>query len=623
MGMIQRKKLSLLLATRDLPGYNYYKPLGLGYLKSYVNRALPELEIEICDDIESLVRGCPDVIGISTATENFHVALDHISRLKTDPGVPILLGGIHISLMPETLPQGVIGCLGEAEDTLVELMRLLLSSGTLDPSGLRSIAGLVFHNGDGKLFRTSPRELIAELDTIPVPDRDALGMGKGNDDTLYMFTSRGCPYHCKFCVSRKHWTKYREFSAEYVLTEMAMLVKDYRVQHIHFFDDLFIVNRKRLQKIVEGYAARDFSITTSCAIRANLVDDELCGLLKKLRVTEVMFGAESFSEQVLKVLKANSVTVAQNQLAIDILHRHGIKVNITMVFDAPEETRKDLLTSWKGIFENVRSGKVNKVGWGFLRPYPGSEYWDLALQKGIVGENMDWSVFKSWHDKKFHMNENMTFEEVNQIVDEWQTKCYLANLHYRDTGKPVYVSKNNIFAAKQDLIEEICRRTEKDESDRFVEDEYRAYRGQMEKNTVPMTLGEGWESPHEGTRWVRKRATFFLDLAMSKESNLLNITCYVPSLENYQGREQTITVEINGQRSGITVNEEGLHTITVPLRSSLLKRTLSGMIVCNNDFVPSQVGSSADTRSLAIVVSRVELARDEPQNITGRIVILE
>ncbi len=621
--MKPRKKLSLLLATKDLPGYNYYKPLGLGYLKSYANAALPELEIELCDDIESVVRGYPDVIGISTATENFHVALDHIARLKNDPGVPILLGGIHISLMPETLPDGVIGCMGEAEETLVELMRLFLSRGTLDRRELGGITGLAFHDDDGRLVRTSSRKLITVLDTIPVPDREALGMGRGKDETLYMFTSRGCPYHCKFCVSRKHWTQYREFTADYVLAEMAMLARDYRVRHIHFFDDLFIVNRKRLQKIVEGYEAGRFTLTTSCAIRANLVDDELCGLLKRLRVTEVMFGAESFSEPVLKVLKANSVTVAQNQQAIDTLDRHGIKVNITMVFDAPEETKEDLIVSWKGIFENVRSGKVNKVGWGFLRPYPGSEYWDLAVQKGIVSTDMDWSLFKSWHDKNFHMNDNMSFEELNRIVDEWQTKCYLANLHYRDTGKSVYASKNSIFAAKQGLIENICSRADKDESDRFVEAEYGKYLGQMEKNTVAMTLGDGWEAPHEGTRWIRKHATFFLDPAAGKEANLLNITCYVPSLMNYPDGVQTITVEINGQRSSITVTEDGQHTITVPLRASLLKRSYSGKIECSSDFIPAQVGASTDTRSLAVVVSRVEMARDDPQNVVGRIVMLE
>jgi len=438
-----------------------------------------------------------------------------------------------------------------------------------------------------------------------------------------MFTSRGCPYHCKFCVSQKHWTKYREFSAEYVLAEMALIVKQYQVNHIHFFDDLFIVNRKRLRKIVDGFELQRFSITTSCAVRANLVDDELCEMLKRLKVTEAVFGAESFSEPVLKILKANSVTAAQNQRAIDILHRHGIKVNITMVFDAPEETRDDLIVSWKGIFRNVRAGKVNKVGWGYLRPYPGSEYWNLAIEKQIVSTGMDWSVFKSWSDSKFHMNGHMGFEEVSQIVDEWNTKCFLANLHYMDTGTTVYPTKYSIFARKQNVIDTILNKPIKDETDAFVEGEYRSYLDRMAKNELSIILGSGWEPAHEGSRWVRRSAQFYLRQGVRIDADLFALRFYIPDIHWYPNASLTIELKIGRESAVATVTDGGSYTLAVPLTDLQDNKMVAGTITCSTDFRPSLVSGSSDTRNLAVLITGMELARTWQENVVGHVSIME
>jgi radical SAM superfamily enzyme YgiQ (UPF0313 family)/SAM-dependent methyltransferase len=609
-------RLGLLIATQDDISHTYWKPLGLGYLKSYAQERLPQLQIEIHDSLAALLASKPDVAGVSTSTENFAIALAHIERIRSELGIPVLLGGIHVTLMPQTTPPGVIGVVGEAETTVVELMAHFLCARRFEPEVMTAIPGLVFHGEDGQLVRTAARPLIEPLDQIPYPDRAALGIQPGRESWLYMFTSRGCPYACKFCVSRKHWSRYREFSADYVLGEIAHLIRDFQVRHIHFFDDLFVVNRKRLRAIAAAFTERKLSIETSCAVRANLVDDELCQLLKQLNVSEVMFGAESFSEPVLKVLKASSVTVADNLRAMEILKRHGIKLNVTVIFNAPEERREDLLASWKALFAAIREGKINKMAWGLLRPYPGSDYWDAACARGIVGDEMDWNVFKNWHDKRFHMNDHMSFEEVQDLCDEWQTKCYVANLGCLD-GTPLYPNKTALFEARRERLEAICKRVEKDDSDLFVEREYRQYLAQQA--TRPrLALGEGWEGPCGGTRWARREATFELTGVIPDEADLLNVNFYVPDLRYYSEGRLTVTAELGPARSTVTVARSGLQTVSVQLDRAR-GAPLAGRLVCSDDFRPSRVSNSSDSRPLSMVVASVELARAQPRRVVSRI----
>jgi radical SAM superfamily enzyme YgiQ (UPF0313 family) len=584
-------------------------------MKSYAAAHLPELEVTIHESIDALLAARPDVAGISTSTENLSIALEHVEKLQA-ARIPVLLGGIHITLMPQTLPRGVVGVMGEGEETLVELMRHFIAAGRFDPAAMGEIAGLTFHGPDGKRVQTAPRKLIEPLERIPFPDRAALGIQPGKEGWLYMFTSRGCPYACKFCVSRRHWSKYREFPAEYVIREIEHLVRDYRVRHIHFFDDLFIVNRKRMRAIADGLEARGIQVETSMAVRANLVDDELCLLLKRLNVSEVMFGAESFSEPVLKVLKASSVKVAQNHQALEVLQRHGIKANITMIFNAPEERREDLIVSWKAVFEAVRSRKLHKMAWGFLRPYPGCEYWEMARERGIVGDEMDWRVFRNWSDKRFHMNDHLPFDEVAEIVEEWQTKCYVANLDFLD-GARRYPTLAALFEGQRAVVERICARAEKDDSDRFVEAEYHRFLAERDRRPQ-LALGRGWEEICEGTRWARREATFELSGPATERPGFLNVNFFVPDTRYYPDGRLTVTAELGAARNSLTVQQSGKHRLSVPIGGAAGARLL-GRILCSQDFRPSVVSESGDTRPLSIVVESMELAQRNPGDVVERI----
>lgn len=618
---MKKIRLGLILATSPLLSESYFSPLGLGYITSSLHEKLPELDVKIYESIDSLLYDKPDCIGISASTENFSLALEYVKKIQESLVSPIILGGVHISLLPESLPPKTIGCIGEGEETVRELMKLFLKENALPAEKLVAISGIIFWNSENILIKTPLRELINPLDSLPFPDRIALGI-KGHVDNLYIFTSRGCPYTCKFCVSRIHWNKYREFSAEYVINEMEHLIKTYRVKRITIFDDLFIVNKKRLREIVQKFCEKKWDVEIFCAVRANLVDEEVCLLLKKMNVSEVTFGAESFSEPVLKELKCGSVTVQENKNAIELLSHHGIMVNCSLIFNSPEQTKDDMIETWKTVFGYIKSKKLNKVGWGFLRPYPGSAYWDLALEKGIVSLDMDWALFKK--AEMMNLNDHLPKEELYLLMDEWDTKCCLLNPTYRDAPQN-FTEKSQIFIKKEFIISKILARENKDESDLFVEKEYKKFLNTLKKHKL--ILFEGWVLPDkDGNCWIQKTATFSISSSVFNEYDYINLVFFIPDINYYNQKKMVISMKIDKIERQIEVDSNGFHTLSIPiplLFKIIQKPYANGKIQCSEDFIPSAKYISTDNRSLSVLIIKFELAQSVPENVTNFIQLKE
>jgi len=75
--------------------------------------------------------------------------------------------------------------------------------------------------------------------------------------------------------------KYRGHSAEYTLEMIDYLVKMYGIRDIMFYDDNFLLDRKRARKICEGILRRNYKISWSCLARTEIMSDELFKLIKK------------------------------------------------------------------------------------------------------------------------------------------------------------------------------------------------------------------------------------------------------------------------------------------------------------------------------------------------------
>ncbi len=387
----RRLRIALIQATGGDPR-SYGLPLAIGCLASYLRAradTIPaSLDILPTEKLAEVLDFKPNLVGISSVTSCFNHATAMAAQVKEATGARVIGGGHHVSALPHRLPVCFdAAVIGEGEETLRELIAATAEGGWA-PQVLSRIAGLAYRDGGGIIINDR-RPLITPLDSLPYPLRTA---NPAHPDEATVFTSRGCPYSCIFCSSCRHWGRFRAFSAEYVVGEIEHVLATLPgIERIYSLDDLFIVPRERLRRIVEllqqrGLASR---LRFRGFVRSNLVDEECCELLARINFREIRFGAESASPRVLERLKLGTASVEDHQRCIGLGRQYGFAVGASYMLGSPGETEEDLRLTYDFIVRN--KGQASVDGFYLLTPLPGTPLWDDCLRRGIVSEDMDWS----------------------------------------------------------------------------------------------------------------------------------------------------------------------------------------------------------------------------------------
>lgn len=435
----------LVLVNHWSPGIGNNKPpLGLCYLASYLKKYLDFHDVAIVntgDQTFEKIRALqPEIVGFTAYTAGYYDVLQLMEKVKSELAVPIFAGGPHITCLPHNLPEHAdIGFVSEAEQTLLEVMQVYLQNGSLPLSELSKIDGLVFRE-NGALKFTNPRELIKPLDRIPMPARDLIDMEQFlkpsqilmSNEYLRgttMLTSRGCPFNCIYCHVSAKWGRPRLHSPEYVVDEIEHLVKTYQVQGITMSDDLFVSSTGRIEKIIDEMTRRKLlgNVRFLVDLRANMVNDHLVQMLKKMGVAKVALGLESGSERILQYLKGKNVTVEKNRNAVKILNKYGIGAYCCFMIGAPPETRDDIEKTRDLIREILDMDTRNFCQLTVTTPLPGTQLWDYALDKKYITEDVDWRQFGlsplTSNRPDFYINEHMDFDEFQKIAMDTMSLC--------------------------------------------------------------------------------------------------------------------------------------------------------------------------------------------------------
>ena len=186
-------------------------PLGISYVAAAFEAA--GAEVEIFDYIvsqytpdklrERLDRFKPDIVGATSVTLNFKSAAEIVRTAKRhNPSVITIMGGPHVSFdatnVLQSYPEIDMIVIGEGEETVKELMLIKM---VMNKWG--NVKGIAFRQ-DNEVIFTEPRELISDLDTLPLPARHLLSLSRYQalGFPVSIITSRGCPYQCIFCQGR-------------------------------------------------------------------------------------------------------------------------------------------------------------------------------------------------------------------------------------------------------------------------------------------------------------------------------------------------------------------------------------------------------------------------------------
>jgi len=407
-----------------------YTPLGILYLSASLKKAFPAgtFEIKLVNkNVEKNFKSFrPDIVGITAVSQNFNYAMRH-AKMAWCYELPTMVGGVHVSIIPESLTKDMnVGCIGEGELAVVELIKVFQKHKGFPSDELEKIDGIVFWK-KGKLIKTRQRLSIRDMDQlIPYPDRTLEGPVKH----AYVFSSRGCPYRCVFCASSRYWNQVRFFSPEYVFSELEKLSKESGVKMISFYDDLFVADKKRLHdiaKLVEQSGLAE-KIKFTCSCRSNLVTEDIVADLKRMGVVSVGMGLESGNPRILHYLKGKKVTIEDNRRAIELLTSAGIKANASFIIGSPDETEKEIMDT----YDFIRKSKLSFVDTYVLTPYPGTPIWDFAKSRGLISNDMDWNKlnvnFEVNHTNAIILSETLTRERLYQIYKKFRRQRMIRNI---------------------------------------------------------------------------------------------------------------------------------------------------------------------------------------------------
>lgn len=395
------KKVLLLAAKMD---FARFIPLGIAYVAAYCEREghtvqvydeLPESHTSLADTVRAFK---PDVVGISCMTATYTKACQYAREIRAvSPSTPIVFGGVHPTVaVQDTMNNAFVDFVvcGEGEETFAEFLR---EDGNSDPYS--SIAGLAYKK-DGKIFVNPKRELIKDMDSLPMPARHLFPMGYYAQrwnwprgywyKTANMMSSRGCPYDCDFCGSKSMFGRtFRAFNTMKTVDEIEHLVRNYGFECISFSDDTFAINKKRAIEICREVKRRNIKAAYRFQLRANTCDEDLIRELKGAGCIHIDIGAESGSDKILKQMK-KGITVRQTRDAIAAIKKYGIHTGVTFIIGSPGETMEDV--------EETRQ-LANEIDADYtqffiMTPYPGTELYDYAKENNLLPDTLTYDFFR-------------------------------------------------------------------------------------------------------------------------------------------------------------------------------------------------------------------------------------
>ena len=336
----------------------------------------------------------PRLIVVDTSTPSIYNDIKVAEELKAAfPSAFITLVGTHPSALPEEtldLSDKVNAVAkGEYDYTIRDLALCLRDNGDL-----RVVDGLVLRE-DSNIVHNRPRPLIENLDELPfvtevykkyLNTRNYF-IAASDYPEVQIFTSRGCPYKCFFCVYPQtfHSRRFRPRSAANVVDEFEYVVENLpRVKEIEIEDDTFTVDRERVREICRLILARKIKIRWSCSVRVNL-DLETMLLLKEAGCKRIGAGFESADQNSLNLMR-KGITVKQIREFVNNTRKVGLIVHGCFIIGNPGESRETMEKTLK----LAKELNTDTMQFYPLQVYPGTEAYEWAKSNGYL-TNSDYS----------------------------------------------------------------------------------------------------------------------------------------------------------------------------------------------------------------------------------------
>ncbi|HOO55774.1 MAG TPA: radical SAM protein [bacterium] len=384
------------------------------------------------DFFEKVRKADPGLIVMPMDIWGEKLAIDTAEEVKKTVNAPIVFCGTYPLLFPEAIEEpGVdLVCMGEAEYPILEL------AGRIEAGkDYSDIPNLVLKR-DGEIIRNDMRELLQDLDALPLPDREIYyKYGFMRQMSVKRFTSgRGCPNACSFCYNAVFRKTYRgkgnyvrRKSVDRMIEEIEEMQRIAPIGSIHFSDDLFTDDHPWVVEFCEKYAER-FNFPWTCNTAVHAVDDEMLSAMKKAKCHGIAMGVETGREY-LRMVHLNKPYRDREIVRVsELIKKHGLFFTSFNMLALPNESIEDAFVTLR----LNRFIRANNVRIFFLSPIPRTRLTERAIERGELDVNYEKDgarlltpEIKSKHSRMF---ENLYYMYDIGIVSpafEWLVKKLL------------------------------------------------------------------------------------------------------------------------------------------------------------------------------------------------------
>ncbi len=417
-------KKNILFVVYDNRSYVSWFPQGIAYLATAVRDAGHDVTIynqDIHHYTEEhltayLDENKFDVVAISTIGGYYqHDKLMLLSEaINKSKNRPFYLIGGHgpapeVEYFLRKTQADAVG-IGEGEKTIVELIDALG-----DVEKLNKVKGIAYRVGD-EVVTTEPRELIKNIDEIPMPAYDLFDMNyyrllrlpgaSDTDFTMPMLSGRGCTFECNFCYRLDKG--FRPRSAENIIEEMKFLHENYGITYIAFSDELLMSSVERTREFCEKLIASGLKVKWNCNGRLNYAKPELLKLMKESGCVFINYGIEAFDNQILKNMN-KALTTDIIEAGITATYAAGIGAGLNIIFGNIGENEETLQKGVDFLLKYDQHDQLRTIR--PVTPYPGSPLYYEAIKRGLLKDIEDFYSNK-------HINSDLVSINFTELTDE-------------------------------------------------------------------------------------------------------------------------------------------------------------------------------------------------------------
>ncbi|MEO8662715.1 MAG: hopanoid biosynthesis associated radical SAM protein HpnJ, partial [Bryobacteraceae bacterium] len=367
-----------------------------------------EQTVEMAKDFELLV--------LFTSTPGLHVDLKMAGMMKdVNPKLKVCFVGPPVTVEPDRILN-----MSTAVDFLV---RREFDHQVVDYANGKPIETLpgVSYRKNGKNVHNPEGGFIENLDALPwvskVYKRD-LDFRRYNvpflqNPFISMYTSRGCPAMCTFCLWPQTHSghRWRLRSSDDIVNEVRWARDNFPgLKEIFFDDDTFNYKKERTIELCKKLAP--LGVTWSCTSRVT-TDYDTLKAMKDAGARLMIVGYESGDPQILKnIKKGATIDMARRYTAN--AHKLGLIIHGDFIIGLPGETRESI----RRTVDLAKELDTETIQVSIAHPYPGTEFYDYVKQNNLI-------TIDAMTDEQGHQLPNIVYPGLDRgELVEWVERFY-------------------------------------------------------------------------------------------------------------------------------------------------------------------------------------------------------